>query len=78
MDKPQLNDFVIIYGYFGKQMELGRVKTLVDKKIAINGLAQNNPDWVFTEFWLDIDKFKYTGSEIIDGSKVWTAEKLTQ
>lgn len=75
MNKPELNDFVIIYGYFGNQMELGRVKSLVKNKMTINGIAQNNPEWVFTEFWLDIDKLKYTGSEVIEGNKVWTAEK---
>lgn len=76
MDKPKLNDFVIIYGYFGCTMELGRVKTLVDKKVAINGIAQNNPEWIFTEFWLDVDKLKYTGSEVIEGNRIWIAEKL--
>ena len=63
-EKPNLNDFVIFPDYFGKYKEVGRVKILVRDVVSINGIVQNNPDWDYSEFWLDIDKFTYERIDI--------------
>lgn len=58
---PKLNDFVLIYDYFGNQIEVGRVKGLFDTdNMEIVGICQNNPSWKYTEFHLSMKGFEFS------------------